>query len=467
MSIEIGKDTFQRYMWNIYKGGCSGVLRVERKNLWKEISFDKGIPVAARSNILKECMGRLLVANGLIDEEKCNDSLILKKGLRARQGEALIRMGFLKEEQLPDMLKFQLRLRIFDLFGWKDCTYRFTHSEVAPAVYLEEKVGSLIIEGIKEQYLELEKELQSLKVKYLKRSESFDSVLGDFGFKTLPVDMDGKRVDQILSLGKEAASLLYSFVLTDAISLTDTSEDLERLILFHEKIAGKNHFETLEVSQNAGNLDIKKAYYKLAKVYHPDRYETIPDKNIRSLANEIFCQISSAYEVLCDEKSRKEYLERLKKGYADGDATMVSRILLAEMEFKKGQSFLRVKNFNDAEKSFQTAVEMNPEEGEFYAYLGWAIYNKPGKSPDEAVKAKEYVTKGISMSHRMAMPYYFLGYIYRVEGNLEAALKEFDRALRLDPKLVEPLREIRLINIRREKEEKAGKNKGIFSKLFK
>lgn len=467
MAIEIGKDTFQRYLWNIHKGGYSGILRVERKNLWKEISFDKGSPVAARSNILKECMGRLLIANGLIDEEKCNDSLILKKGLRARQGEALIKMGFLKENQLPDMLKLQLRLRLFDLFAWKDCTYRFMPSEVTSAVHLEEKVGKIIVEGIKERYLELEKELSPFRIKYLKRSESFDSVLGDLGFETSPVDMDGKTVDQVLSHGREAASLLYSLILTDALNLTDTSEYLERLSLFHEKIAGKNYFETLAVSQDARDTDIKKAYYNLAKLYHPDLYETIPDNNIRSLANETFCQISSAYEVLCDEKSRKEYASRLNKGYTEGDATMVSRILLSEMEFKKGQSFLRVKNFEDAEKSFQTAVDMNPEEGEFYAYLGWAIYNKNGRSQEEADKAKEYVAKAISMSHRMAMPYYFLGYMYRVEGSLEAALKEFDRALKLDPKLVEPLREIRLINIRKEKEGKQVTNKGIFSKLFK
>ncbi len=108
----------------------------------------------------------------------------------------------------------------------------------------------------------------------------------------------------------------------------------------------------------------------------------------------------------------------------------------------------------------------NPEEAEFYVYFGWSTYNKPGKISEDAARGREYVEKGISMNLRIAMAYYFLGFIYRVEGNLDAALKEFDSALRYNPNLVEPLREIRLINMRKQKEEKEGKDKGTFRKLF-
>lgn len=110
---------------------------------------------------------------------------------------------------------------------------------------------------------------------------------------------------------------------------------------------------------------------------------------------------------------------------------------------------------------------MNPDEGEFYAYLGWSIYNKQGKTADEAAKAKEYVAKAVSMNSRIAMAYYFLGFMYRVEENIDAALKEFDRALRLKPDLTESLREIRLINMRKERageREKKSKSFGFLKK---
>lgn len=466
MIAEIGKNSFPWYLWDIYRKGYTGSLWIQSGNLWKEIYFDHGLPVGAKSNMLKECLGRLLVSSGKLPIDKCEDSLILMKGLKKRQGEALVRMGLIKEEELSELLKFQLKVRLLDLFTWRGGVYTLKEGSVQHAVSLDDNIGKIIIDGVKERYTNLEKELFPLKGKYLKKSDSFESVVKEFGLEASQVGLDGKLVDSILSLGKDPVSLLYAFLLTGALTTTETSEEWERLNRFYEKIKDKNHFETLGVDQNCKDIDIKKSYYSLAKVYHPDLYESNPDKKLRSLANEVFCQISSAYEVLSDEKSRKEYADRLNKGEIGGDLTMASRILLSEMEFKKGQAYLRVNNFDGAFKCFQTAVDMNPEEAEFYVYLGWSMYNKSGRTMDEADRGREYVAKGISMNARIAMAYYFLGFIYRVEGNLDAALKEFDRALRYNPNLVEPLREIRLINMRKEKEEKEGKDKGTFRKLF-
>ena len=62
-----------------------------------------------------------------------------------------------------------------------------------------------------------------------------------------------------------------------------------------------NLYEILELEQSASLEDIKKNYKRLAKKYHPDRNDD-PE------AVGKFHQISSAYEILSDDKSRKEYL---------------------------------------------------------------------------------------------------------------------------------------------------------------
>lgn len=65
--------------------------------------------------------------------------------------------------------------------------------------------------------------------------------------------------------------------------------------------ARKNYYEILGVSRNAAVKDIKKAYYQLAKKYHPDTNKDDPN------ANKKFQEVSEAYEVLSDDTKRKEY----------------------------------------------------------------------------------------------------------------------------------------------------------------
>ncbi|XP_069762568.1 dnaJ homolog subfamily A member 3, mitochondrial-like isoform X2 [Narcine bancroftii] len=66
-------------------------------------------------------------------------------------------------------------------------------------------------------------------------------------------------------------------------------------------LAKADYYEVLGIPRNATQREIKKAYYQLAKKYHPDTNKEDPK------AKEKFSQVAEAYEVLSDEAKRKQY----------------------------------------------------------------------------------------------------------------------------------------------------------------
>lgn len=65
-------------------------------------------------------------------------------------------------------------------------------------------------------------------------------------------------------------------------------------------MANKDYYKTLGVSKKAGDADIKKAYRRLAKKYHPD-----VSKEANAEAK--FKEANEAYDILSDKEKRSEY----------------------------------------------------------------------------------------------------------------------------------------------------------------
>ena len=73
----------------------------------------------------------------------------------------------------------------------------------------------------------------------------------------------------------------------------------------------KDYYKILGVPRTASPAEIKKAYRKLAKGCHPDTHPGDPQ------AEERFKEISQAYDILGDEKKRKQY-DQMKSAFSQG-----------------------------------------------------------------------------------------------------------------------------------------------------
>ena len=99
----------------------------------------------------------------------------------------------------------------------------------------------------------------------------------------------------------------------------------------------RDYYEVLGVDKNASADDIKKAYRKLAKQYHPDLH---PDDKV---AEEKFKEINEAYEVLSDEDKKAKYdrfgFAGVDPSYGAGGAGGAGFGGFGDMDFDLGDIF--------------------------------------------------------------------------------------------------------------------------------
>ena len=90
------------------------------------------------------------------------------------------------------------------------------------------------------------------------------------------------------------------FVLNKIRNTPKINSFLKRAFRTSQILYSKDFYNELGISKSASQEEIKKAYFTLAKKYHPDVNKT-PE------AKERFSHINNAYETLSDENKRRVY----------------------------------------------------------------------------------------------------------------------------------------------------------------
>lgn len=148
----------------------------------------------------------------------------------------------------------------------------------------------------------------------------------------------------------------------------------------------QNPYEILGIKEGASLDEIKAAYRDQVKKYHPDKHQ---DNPLYELAEEKLQEINEAYEFLLKNhgqggysqsartsggngysSSSPEFVEirrAVDQGNLQGAETMLNRVKTrnAEWHFLRGMISLRKGWYDDAIQNVQTAVAMDPNNGEY------------------------------------------------------------------------------------------------------
>jgi DnaJ-domain-containing protein 1 len=86
-------------------------------------------------------------------------------------------------------------------------------------------------------------------------------------------------------------------------------QEVKQLLVF---FASADYYEILGITRRASEADIKKAYYQLAKKFHPDRAYKGGSDELKLGLEKLFAKASEAYEKLRDPDERRRYDDRIR-----------------------------------------------------------------------------------------------------------------------------------------------------------
>jgi curved DNA-binding protein CbpA/CheY-like chemotaxis protein len=476
-SGSLDKYPFPTLIQTFHDEKRTGVLHITVEGTKYFVYFIDGQIVYTEYGLRKDTLGILLLRQKKITEEQYNEALNDASKSRSRLGVSLIRLGILTPTELSDALEHQVNEKITNCFAEKEGTFSFKFQDrfIDDIVIYKKDTRKIIFEGVKSHYgtERLSEFIKMIKKKKFKVNKSVLNELDAFLFDTVERKIISKlkalcRYDE-LSLKPEIDTLLltqilYTLFITGHLTVTDKNKKIKEVKAEKEikakdigagepeivkeateirsmiygtyiKIKSLNYYEILDVPRDADPAMIKSAYTALAKKFHPDKFSDEAQPDVIQKATEIFAKLSNSFKTLTDETAKKEYDYKLDHPKEAEILSNANEIIESEMEFVKGEKFLKQRAFKKAEHSFDVATKMNPKEPDYKCYYGWAHFLNPENDKKKKVTlAKRLIREALGVNSKNDMAHYFLGAIAKFEGNLRQAKTHFKKALTLNPK---------------------------------
>ena len=436
----------------------TGVLTFNSGDTSKKVYVKNGDMIFASSNREEDRLGDLLLREGIITLDQYNHSVAEMKETGQKQGAALVRLGYLRPEELVTAVRYYVEEIIRSLFSLETGSFSFVESPLPTheVITLKLSVANLIYSGVKQAAARGHFEAEFPSVDCVPFFSSNPLNL----FQDIELDITGKKIVSLID-GKTSLRDIIHISWLDEFETLKTVYALMNVRVIETSSEGNNfteipreiigdtfekspdtemapelselieHMDTtceslgyygiLGVKEHASLPEIKRAYYSAAKTYHPDMHFRQADESMKAKLSRIFSYIHEAYSTLSNPVKKAEY-DRLT---AIRPARLNTAQDRARATFEEGKSHLGSHDYGKAEMLFGQATYFDRSVSEYHYHYGLALMKqrkleKAAKAMEAALRLEPYNTTYLS---ELGFLYMDLGFSSRAGGLFRKALR--------------------------------------------
>jgi curved DNA-binding protein CbpA len=461
---------------NLHNGSISGVLRIERQAEKKQLVLNKGLLVFAESNLPDEHLARIMVKLNLMSRTKVGEIVALMKDGKSSE-EAVLALPDSGMQDLEKGRREQATVILASLLSWDNCSLHFypgdslVRYQLNLGLSLPEALAISVRRAVSGRLIPMP---PTFPHGTCCRTEDPSTIAMNFPLNNAEsyaysLLQEPMRAEDMLALipdtGTRPEEILLRLLVLGLVTLQDTSpqknaiskdtksnSELQKLEDMLAAFESAGLYEVLEISPEASPDEVQIAYHRMAKQFHPDRFQSKEfSDETRSTAEQVFTQINRAYLTLKDPVFRADYDEkRLSKesrveaelkarggGHAEDDRT-------AEAIFRDGRVLLSKGEFEKAVEHLKACLWLSPEKATYNHFLGVAESEIPKlrKSAEQhLLKALELDRTSISSRLELAKLYIKVMLRRKAEYQLQEILR-WDPENREVPRLFDELKNI-------------------------
>jgi len=489
----------------LYVGRGTGVLAFTMADEQRSLRLQHGHIVSADTNVREDRMGEVLVRHGLLSQADLKRATGFVLRDKKRLGVVLVELGLLDQAGLEDAVALHVREVLGKIFAWNQGSYEFREAPEGEAsqgaVTLRLSTGELILHAarsvqdpdvVRYNLGDIDRVLD-LSADPLLRFQKITLTPAD-GYVLSRVDgtLSAREVLELIPLPEvETQRSLFGLLSTGVVEFrpgppkrkavaeplrklpevepqpafvepepeivldaepvaaaaADTepaSADPRRLEILEafEGLKQRTHFEVLGISRDATEAQVKEAYFRLAKRYHPDVHHDPALSDLRGNLEEVFIRLGEAYEVLRNPRIRASYERSLAEPVAPAAPVLDPGLEeeMAKQSIRKAERSMAQEKFWEAIQLLEPAISR--VDGKFKQAGRVMLARAYARNPNWVKQGEELLLTVIQEDPKNVQAYLALGGIYRSGGLRNRAITMFRKALELEPEHGEALEQL-------------------------